>query len=106
MIPTRRSRINVSHAPCPQYALAAAKAVSPRGLPLDFSKGKGRYNYCGGSLHDDGDFDGGGDGDDGNYDDDRVGIEAGDGRITGGGGVGGVKGVKTFGGTSVRVVVQ
>lgn len=81
-----------------QYALAAAKAVSPRGLPLDFSKGKGRLNYCGGSLKDDG-VDG-----KGKYDDNRGGI-AGDGRITGGG-VGGVKGVKTFGGTSVRVIVQ
>eukprot|EP00752_Nemacystus_decipiens_P004892 g4451.t1 len=69
-----------------KYGLAAAKAVSPRGLPLDFSKGKGRYNYCGGSLKGDG-----------NYDN--------DGRVTGGG-VGGAKGVKTFGGTSVRVIVQ
>eukprot|EP00903_Cladosiphon_okamuranus_P008857 g8481.t1 len=79
-----------------KYALAAAKAVSPRELPLDFSRGKGRYNYCGGPLKDDGV--------DGKYDDDRRGT-AGDGRITGGG-VGGAKGVKTFGGTSVRVVVQ
>ena len=87
-----------------QYALAAAKAVSPRGLPLDFSKGKGRYNYCGGSLKDDvGGDDGGGDVD-GTCDNDRAG-SAGDGRITGGGEEG-VKGIKTFGGTSVRVIVQ
>lgn len=82
-----------------QYALAAAKAVSPRGLPLDFSKGKGRYNYCGGSLKGDG---GGG----GNYENDRAAAIASDGRIVTGGGVGGAKGIKTFGGTSVRVVVQ
>lgn len=79
-----------------QYALAAAKAVSPRGLSLDFSQGKGRYNFCGGSLNDDcvGD-------DDDNNHSDRPGVGS-DGRIAGGG-AGGVKGMKTFGGTSVRV---
>ncbi|CAN0549866.1 unnamed protein product, partial [Ectocarpus sp. 12 AP-2014] len=69
-----------------KYALAAAKAVSPRGLPLDFSRGKGRYNYGGGSLNEDDDGDGA--------------------PLRGVAGTVGGKGVKTFGGTTVRVVVQ
>lgn len=70
--------------------------MSPRGLPLDFSKGKGRYNYCGGSLNDE---------------DDGARASSPDGRNVGGGGGGGgerggAKGVKTFGSTTVHVVVQ
>lgn len=60
--------------------------MSPRGLPLDFSKGKGRYNYGGGSLNDDDDGDG-------------VPLRGVVGTVR-------EKGVKTFGGTTVRVIVE
>lgn len=77
--------------PSSKYALAAAKAVSPRGLQVNFSQAKGRYGCS-------------------SYDDSqhrrRHGVGSGKRAGSGPGGGTGMKGVKTFGGTTVRVVLQ
>ena len=93
----------MKHASPTQYALAAAKAVSPRGLHLDLSHAKGRcsfdarspdYNHNNMNNKNSG---GGGGGD-------RLcrSVLGGDGA--GEGGARGGATVKTFGGTTVRVV--